>query len=80
MFCYVCVLSPQIQRIAPLESSMVALETLTGNDESLTVEEIFNSMLQLTEVASSAKCLLRLWVILVSHFSLPVQLLQTIQY
>ena len=34
---------PQIQRIPPLESSMIALETLLGQDESISVEELLDS-------------------------------------
>ena len=32
----------QIQRIPPLESSMIALETLLGRDESISVEELID--------------------------------------
>ena len=32
----------QIQRIPPLESSMIALETLLGQDESISVEELLD--------------------------------------
>lgn len=32
----------KVQRMPPLESSMIALETLTGMDTRLSVEEIFN--------------------------------------
>lgn len=34
----------QIQRMPPLESSMIALETLTGMDTCLSAEDIFRRM------------------------------------
>lgn len=34
----------RIQRLPPLQSSMIALETLTGNDERLSIEEALNPL------------------------------------
>jgi len=36
---------PQIQRLPPLESSMIALDTLTGNDTTLSIEDALRGIL-----------------------------------
>lgn len=41
-----CYIYAQIQRIPPLESSMIALKTLLGQDESISVEELLDRKLK----------------------------------